>query len=399
MVTFQKYSTQDFFSECKNANKAMRILLNTIPLLFAHKTGIAYYIFNLYRGLLDSGVEVIPTVDTESGKLVSSLARLSSRLRTRMGRWYPSQVKTAGTALIRLFSKKDSGSLHYDLYHEASLFPMPEIRTRSVCNLYDLSFIRFPDFFLEDFVREVTVNVKKNVSKAEKIIVNTQFIKNEAMNILGLPDDKIDVIPLASSARYYRMPHRPAVLPGMVKRFTEKDYLLCVGTIEPRKNLKTLMRAFRIVKDRYDLSLVISGTPGWLYEDILSYPRELGLQQDVVFTHYVDEETLLLLYNYATAAVYPSFYEGFGLPPLEAMSCGTPVIISNIPSLSEVGGDAVMSFSPSDHEELAYIIEKVLSSKSLQEEMIRKGLQKSKEYSWQRVTAETIQTYTRALGT
>jgi glycosyltransferase involved in cell wall biosynthesis len=180
-------------------------------------------------------------------------------------------------------------------------------------------------------------------------------------------------------------------------KFTTKDYLLYVGTVDPRKNLKTLIRAFREINVKYGLALVIAGGSGWRYGDIVSFPEELGIKDDVVFTGYVDEETLLDLYNNALAFVYPSLYEGFGLPPLEAMACGVPVIVSNIPPLIEVAGDAALSFSPHDHEELAGLLDKLISSPSLRSDMIKKGTTRAKDYSWKRVAESTMRTYGRVL--
>jgi len=216
------------------------------------------------------------------------------------------------------------------------------------------------------------------------------------MNLLNLTEDKVDLIPLAPSSSFHLIEKHPSK-PKQVKRFTIKDYILYVGTVEPRKGLKTLIRAFRETREKYDLSLVIAGGLGWLYSDIISYPKELGIDGDVIFTKYFDESSLFHLYRHASVFVYPSLYEGFGLPPLEAMTCGTPVIISDIPPLREVAGEAAITFTPEDHEALADVLDKVLSSESLRMELIHKGLQRAMEYSWQKVAAATVQTYRKAL--
>lgn len=374
----------------------MRVLLNTKPLILSNKTGVGYYTFNLYSELLRSGIDVIPTLDITSQTLVSSLSKVSSQMRRLTGKWYPSFVRYIGDALISRLSKKEGNTPFFDIYHETSLDPMPEIKTKSVCNLYDLSFMNCTEFLPGDFVKNARTNVTKNVLTAKRIIVNSQFVKNETMNLVKVPEEKIEVIPLAPSSIYYRLDELTSK-PESVRRFTEKDYVLYVGTVEPRKNLKILMKAFRIIKTKYNLSLIIAGGLGWLYDDIISYPEALGIKGDVIFTHYVDEKTLLYLYNYALVFVYPSLYEGFGLPPLEAMACGLPVIISNIPPLTEVAGDAAITFNPKDHEELADVIDKILSSGSLRSEMIQKGIQRAKEYSWEKVAASTIQAYTKVL--
>lgn len=374
----------------------MRVLLNTKPLVLFDKSGVGYYALNIYRELLKSGIAIVPTLDTGSQTLINSLSKLSSRLRSVLGRWYPSFIIQFGDALISRLSRKDEAKAHFDIYHETSLDPLPEINARIVCNLYDLSFLRFPQFFVKEFAQYVSANVKKNVLSAERIIVNTSFIKDEAMELLHIPEDRIDVIPLAPAALYHPT-DRNAERSEEVVRFTNKDYILYVGTVEPRKNLKVLIRAFKDIKARHDLSLIIAGKLGWLYDDIVSYPETLGVKDEVIFTNYINEETILALYNHARVFVYPSTYEGFGMPPLEAMSCGTPVIISDIPPLKEVAGDAALSFNPGDSKELAKAIDRVLSSEALRREMSQKGLKRAAEYSWKKAAELTVRTYARAL--
>jgi glycosyltransferase involved in cell wall biosynthesis len=167
--------------------------------------------------------------------------------------------------------------------------------------------------------------------------------------------------------------------------------------VEPRKNLKVLIKAFGAMRTKRNISLIIAGGFSYLYDDIISYPEELGLGDDVIFTGYVDEGTLLHLYNRALVFVYPSLYEGFGLPPLEAMSCGAPVIVSDIPPLREITGDAAMVFSPKDHEDLADKMSALLSSEQLRVEQREKGLARVREYSWEKVAGLTVRTYAKAL--
>lgn len=374
----------------------MRVLFNTKPLVLSDKTGVGYYVLRLYQELQCTEVDVIPTFDTGSETLVNSLSRVSSYLRKIFPNWPPAFIKGIGDFLIGSFLGGAVKKTVYDIYHETSLDIMPETTAKKVLNVYDLSFLSCPEFLVKEFVDLASNNVEKNSLMADRIIVNTEFIKEEVINLLNIPDWKIDVIPLAPASAYYFMDGF-ASRPSNVKRFTEKEYLLYVGTVEPRKNLKILIRAFREIRTKYDLSLIIAGRLGWLYNDIISYPEELGIKDDVVFTGYVDEATIFNLYNHAMVFVYPSLYEGFGLPPLEAMACGVPVIISDIPPLKEVAGDVAIAFNPEDHEELAAMIDRVLSSESLRSDMIQKGIQKAKEYSWEGTADLTIQTYKRAL--
>lgn len=375
----------------------MQVLINTKPLVLFDKSGVGYYVLNIYRELLQSGVDIVPTLDPKSQTMINSLSKVSLRIRGVLGKWYPSFIIRLGDALISRLSEKEEAKVPFDIYHETSLDPLPEVSAKIVCNLYDLSFLRFPHFFIKEFAEYVSANVKKNVLSAERIIVNTEFIKNEAMELLQISEEKIDVIPMAPAALYHRT-ERSASRPDQIARFTDKDYILYVGTVEPRKNLKILIKAFSDIRTNYDISLIIAGKLGWLYSDIVSYPETLGIKDAVIFTDYVDEKTILALYNHALVFVYPSVYEGFGMPPLEAMSCGTPVIISAIPTLTEVAKDAALSFNPGDSKELADLMNKVISSDALRREMSQKGLKRAGEYSWRKAADLTVRTYARALG-
>ncbi len=370
----------------------MRVLLNTKPSLLYNKTGVGYYVFSLYRELLKSGIDVIPTLDAESKTLIGSLSKMSSLPRKILGEWYSTFAQRMGDLLISLLSSEKAS---FDIYHETSLDPMPDTGTRSICTVYDLSFFSCPELLPEDFVRRARSDMSRNISIADRIIVISDFVRDEVMRFIDIPEEKIDVIPLAAAA--IPAGHEVNVSKAVSRKSAAKDYILYVGTIDPRKNLKTLIRAFREINLKYGIALVIAGGSGWRYEDILSYPEELGIRDDVIFTGYVDEKTLQGLYDNALAFVYPSLYEGFGLPPLEAMACGVPVVISAIPSLVEVAGDAALFFSPQDHKELADKLSLLLSSATLRRQQRAKGLARASEYSWEKVAASTIQTYRRAL--
>jgi len=370
----------------------MRILFNTKPFQMSDKTGVGYYVLNLYSRLLDSGINVVPTLDTKSQKMVSSLSKISLRLRNIFGERYSSVIRHIGDAFISSLSRK-KGS--FDLYHETTLDPMPDMDIPRIYTVYDLSFFSCPELLPADFVKKVGSSVSGNVSVSDRIIVISNFVKNELVYFLGVPEEKIDVIHLAPAAVFARQ--AAGLLKPARLKFTSKDYILYVGTIDPRKNLKTLIMAFREISAEYDLALIIAGGLGWRSENILSYPEELGMKDNVIFTGYVDEEILPDLYRNALAFVYPSLYEGFGLPPLEAMACGVPVIISSIPPLMEVAGEAALSFNPHDHEELAHLLNKVISSPSLRSDIIKKGLDKVKDYSWAKVAESTIRTYARTI--
>jgi glycosyltransferase involved in cell wall biosynthesis len=176
-------------------------------------------------------------------------------------------------------------------------------------------------------------------------------------------------------------------------------YILSVGTLEPRKNLPHLFEAFKILKDRYRIShkLVVAGPSGWKDRDIFQTVQRLNLADSIVFTGYVSHETLNHLYNHASLLVYPSLYEGFGLPPLEAMASGCPVAVSKNSSLPEVVGEAGVYFDPLEVEEIAQSIFRILDSDELRSKLIEMGLTRSLQFSWTKTASASHQAYRDAV--
>jgi glycosyltransferase involved in cell wall biosynthesis len=373
----------------------MRVILNTNPLLL-QKTGIGYYIYNLYKGLAkEKEVEVYPTMRNLSLKTFGFMSKSAQFLRKLFGDTVLKVSVPAGDFLISKAERKhDLPSA--DIYHEANYDSIPAGTWKTVANIHDLTFLHHPEFVPEKVLEKCRENIA-NILKADRFITNTYAIKKEVINHLNISEKQIDVIPHGPSGNYRPVNKNSDEGKKYVRKYTESDYILYVGTIEPRKNIPCLIKAFKILRETYSIKLVIAGGKGWSCDDVLRMPYELGIQDDVIFTGYVNEGTILYLYNYATAVVYPSIYEGFGLPVIEAMSCGAPVIISDIPSLREVAGNAALLFSPANYEELVHKMDILLSSDSLRSELSRKSLEKGKEYSWEKTIELTIQTYKRSL--
>jgi glycosyltransferase involved in cell wall biosynthesis len=175
-----------------------------------------------------------------------------------------------------------------------------------------------------------------------------------------------------------------------------KKYILFVGTIEPRKNLLRLLSAFEKLKNKFkEYQLVIVGQIGWMTEKFFEKLKNLpeNVKRDIILTGYIPREDMVFLYNGCELFIYPSLYEGFGIPVLEAMSCGVPVITSNVSSLPEVGGDACVYVNPYDEEDILYKMEKVLSSEELKNEMSKKGLERAKLFSWEKTAEKTLKVY------
>jgi len=234
--------------------------------------------------------------------------------------------------------------------------------------------------------------------RADKVLVDSYSVKNELMDRLKVPEEKIHVVPLGVSPGYRVVDNRNLIKSVKEKYGIKKDYILQVGNIEPRKNLPRLFNAFSLVKEKTNNSyqLVNVGKKGWLYKEIFEMLNKYGLQEDIIFTEYVPEEDLVLLYNGAELLAYPSLYEGFGLPILEAMSCGTPVITSNVSSMPEVAGKAALLIDPLNGEEIAWAIHKVLTDTELKNRLKNSGLERTAFFSWEKTARQTLEVYQEA---
>lgn len=262
----------------------------------------------------------------------------------------------------------------------------------TVISVMDLSFIHFPELFAKKDLFQLKNWTSYSVKNAKKVLTISEFSKNDIIN--KYQKDEKDVIVTYPGIKEVdslkvRNFYKVLSMDELNKKFgINKDYILFVGTLQPRKNIERLIEAFS--KLDKDMLLIIVGKKGWLYEDILKAPEKFGISDKVKFLDFVPDNELSSLYKNAVCFVLPSLYEGFGLPVLEAMKFGTPVVISNVSSLPEAGGDAAMYFNPEDSDDIAKTIKKVVEDKSLREEMIKKGFIQVKKFSWAKTARKTL---------
>jgi len=290
-----------------------------------------------------------------------------------------------------------------DVFHSPDFTLPPVWRARAVLTVHDLSFLRVPECFTGALRRYLERVVPRSVRRADHVIADSHSTKRDLVELLGTPAGKVTVIHSGVEPRFRPITDRAALGPVRQRYDLPERFIISVGTLQPRKNFATLVEAFARLKSETgnwkpgarSLKLVIAGGRGWLYEEIFARVEALGLQGDVLFPGFVADEDLPALYNLAEAFVLPSLYEGFGLPPLEAMACGTPVVTSNVSSLPEVVGDAGLMVEPADVESLAAAIERVLEDGGLRREMVQRGLARAKEFTWERAARRLLGVYTR----
>ncbi|NLG49866.1 MAG: glycosyltransferase family 4 protein [Chloroflexi bacterium] len=281
-----------------------------------------------------------------------------------------------------------------DVLHSPDSIPPFRRNCRSVITIHDLAFLLYPHLLTKDSARYYS-QIDQAVQHTDAIIAVSQATKNDIVRLLGVSEHKITVIYEAASPIY-----RPIRSPELSQRVRGRfgipgDFVLFMSTIEPRKNVPNLLRAFRQLLNDYhlDIKLVLAGEKGWLFEDVFRLMSELDLLEDVIFLGRVSSEELLWLYNTAQLLVAPSIYEGFGLTPLEAMACGTPVVVSNVSSFPEVVGDAGILVDPNNVDEITVGMWRALSDSKLRECLIEKGLKRAATFSWDKAAAETLELY------
>lgn len=282
-----------------------------------------------------------------------------------------------------------------DLIHSLAFVQPLFSSCPGVVTIYDLSFLLFSEGFnpwKRLYLRYMT---PYSARRARRVIALSRSTKSDLSRFFRIPVKKIEVIPCGVNPRF-----RP-LNGNLISRFRQRHRLpermiLFVGTIEQRKNVSLLLEAYAQIKKDIPHALVLAGAKGWGADGILAQAEELGLA-DVIFAGYVEQEELPLWYNAADLLAYPSLYEGFGLPPLEAMASGTPVLASDTSSLPEVVGDAGILVDPQNADEIARAMLKVLRDKGLQGEMRRRGLERAKRFTWQGAAEETVKLYEEAM--
>jgi len=362
-----------------------KVFINTISLL-SPLTGIGRYTYeiskkikkskkfyvNFYYGYL-SNVLLEPKIKTKVRTIKSIV--VSNSFTKKIGRW--------------IVEKKTFFLPEYDIYWEPNFIPLKHVKAKKiVTSIHDFSFLLYKEYHPKERIKYFEKNFFKNIKRSDFIITGSYFTKQEIIENLDIDPNRIKVI-------YHGIDHNKF---RVLKNFSidinlPDKFILSVGSIEPRKNLLNLLRAYDILnidlKKQY--KLVIVGFKGWENEEIMNIIN--NNKNYVYYLGYVSESNLVKIYNLATIFVYPSFYEGFGLPPIEAMACGTPVITSNLTSIPEICEKAAIYCNPYDIYDIKEKIENILKNENLLHKMKIKGLQRAKKFNWEKSAKEHIELF------
>ncbi|MBI3610000.1 MAG: glycosyltransferase family 4 protein [Nitrospirae bacterium] len=373
--------------------------MNGIPLLAPH-SGVGNYICQLSRSYarISTELQIVYFYGMFFGRRMKvkadepyvSLRKIAKKF---VNSYQAFQIIKEVAFKFGLLSQK------IDLYHETNYIPMP-FHGPIVVTVFDLSLHLWPETHPKNRRKYFERYFYKRLPWAAHFITISEATKVQMVEHLDINPEKITVTHLGVDNDFRNIPVEAAS--GILSHYglTYGSYILYVGTLEPRKNINSLLQAYALLPKRIqkERTLVLAGGRGWLMDRLEQEIRNLDIASTTVLTGYVPQEHLPALYNGATVFVYPSLYEGFGLPPLEAMACGTPVITSNVSSLPEVVGEAGIMVDPHDVKRLKDEIERVIEDLSHRSLLSKLGLERSRQFTWKACAKQTMDVYSRVLN-
>jgi glycosyltransferase involved in cell wall biosynthesis len=360
------------------------VVINTLSLL-SKLTGIGKYTFEICKRINQLGINVdinyfygyyskklymmnIPP----SGKIVKKAKDYLSRLYL---------IKKITRESLLLLSKYSNRS--FDLYWEPNIVPLEHLQSKYlITTIHDFSFQHYPECLPKENKEYLQKHFWKNIRKSDKIITGSNYVKDEIIGLLQYDAANIKVIYHGVDHDNFKMYDHSSLRKFIAAHKLPDKFILFVGSIEPRKNLKNVLMAYNALPDAFkkECKFVLAGFSGWKNAEIMQIIKREG--KNIVYLGYLSNLELAYLYNLASAFIYASLYEGFGIPPLEAMACGTPVIVSRSSSLPEVCGDAAYYVDPLSVDNISDGIFKVFADDALREGLASKGVIRAKSFSW-----------------
>ena len=356
----------------------------------AAKTGTEWYSYNLLLELakIDHSNRYFLYSPNE---LKGKLEDLPDNFNEKVLRWPPKYLWTMLRLSMEMISKAPD-----TLFVPAHIIPLVS-PANTITTIMDVGFLRKPEVYPQKELKYHNFGLKQAIKKARKILTISEFTKKEMIDLCGIDPDKIKVIYLGFDSGIFKPIDDKEEINQVLKKYkipTDCKYLFYVGRLEEKKNTPGLVKAFgKFTRDNINqnIKLVLAGSPGHNYEEIKKLINEYNISSDVIETGWVEESDLPYLYNGSIAFVFPSFYEGFGLPLLEAMSCGTPIIASNIASIPEVVQGSALLFDPNNPEDIKRAMQDIIGSDNKRNELIIKGFERVKDFSWEKCARETLE--------
>ncbi len=382
----------------------MRVLVDGTPFLI-EKTGIGHYTANL----VDHLRRVAPDLEIVLFALSLRGGHRLKRLPAMQGVEYRGYNLPANFLYYTWWPRTSLLSAEalagdFDLFH-ATNYQAPALRrAKLVTTVHDINFVRFPEMQSKG-IRRFIAAMPRLLERSRAVLADSRFTADELREVYDLPEERVRVVYPGLNPAFSREPDPGEVETALRAHRLEPPYLAYIGNLHPRKNLATLVEAFARLRERgldHRLAVIGGGGLGKLnnteYRKLAFRVRDLGLEEAVVFTGYVPDERLACLLRRAEMLVFPSIYEGFGLPPLEAMACGVPVITSRRSSLPEVVGEAALLLEdPLDAEEIAACVERLLSDAELRSRLVREGRRRAAAFTWEKAAGEVAAIYSEVV--
>jgi glycosyltransferase involved in cell wall biosynthesis len=363
------------------------------------QAGVSRYIEHLLRELPGelSGDDSLMVFAGAAARHPARVATLDESIEWHWTRW------PVGKVPVRILWEQMAAPFHarqqnLDVVHApVNVIPLAS-RRATVVTIHDLAFLEYPEQDPSMQRRYLAAMTRASTQRADRVITVSHFTGRDVAERLDVDPTRITAIPNGVDSMFTPRQGSDDLHRFRWKNSLPEHFLLFVGTLQPRKNLIGLLRAYALIEQSARIPLYIVGGEGWMYREIFDEVKQLDIDRDVVFAGYAPSKTLPLWYSAATACIYPSYYEGFGLPVLEAMACGVPVVTSNRTSLPEVAGEAAILVDPDDPDDIARGIATVIADSGRRVEMQVAGIEQAAKFTWQRTARETVAVYRNVLG-
>lgn len=359
--------------------------------LHRERSGIGRYTCQLTRALLkeNSGHNIFLY-----GRLFNLISKIPSE--NELDQYQCHKIPFPFRKVDRIISRllvQMKRNLHIDVVLWTNFLGAFSSRYKSIITIHDMAHHYYPEYVIPGNNRILPRYLKKHAHKADLIFCVSENTKKDVIDILEVPEEKVWVTYNGVGDEFKVVDNKDLLRDVRHKYKIPERFILFVGTVEPRKNISRLVETYHILNSRYRIEepLVIAGGKGWKNEALYQAIKRLKLEDRIIFTGYLQDADLPLLYNAATLFVYPSLYEGFGLPVVEAMACGTPVVTSNVSSLPEVAGEAALLVNPVDTEALASAVHRLLTDEDLCCKFRELGLQRAKRFTWESCARKTLE--------
>lgn len=374
----------------------MKIAFDVSPMIDSHKSGVGYCTYGFVKTMVSQydNSYILNYINKPKYKKNLNTLIVGKKVKINSFCFKNSVYKVASTFLPIPYGAffKDSA----DITHFFNYYLPPGVKGKKIVTVHDMTYKRFPETVRFKTKQMLNLNLKKSLKRADIILTVSEFSKSEIITYFPEVKDKIRVVYNGVDLDVFKPLLDENIKISIAKKYNLPErYMLYLGTLEPRKNLERLIDSYYLLLKEFDNvpKLVLAGGKGWLYDSIFDKVSTLWLEDKIIFTGYVAEKDVAPLISGAEVFLFPSMYEGFGMPVIEAMACGVPVLTSNVSSLPEVAGDAAVLVDPFSVEDIKSKLKLLLIDEDLRKRLNKAGPKRAKRFSWNLVTKDLYEIY------